>query len=78
VAKTHRGVRSEFARLAKTQPRIGRELTTFLGTAYQFKTIADYAVGASATPISAREARVALITASRFVDAVVEVLGSSA
>jgi uncharacterized protein (UPF0332 family) len=36
VAKTHRGVRSEFARLARAEPRIGRDLVTFLGTAYQF------------------------------------------
>lgn len=28
AAKTHRGVRSEFARLAKAEPRIGRELVT--------------------------------------------------
>jgi uncharacterized protein (UPF0332 family) len=33
IAKTHRGVRSEFARLARTEPRIGRDLTTFLGAA---------------------------------------------
>lgn len=38
AAKTHRGVRSEFVRLAKAEPRIGRDLATFLGTAYQFKT----------------------------------------
>ena len=38
VAKTHRGVRSEFTRLSRTEPRIGRDLVTFLGTAYQFKT----------------------------------------
>jgi hypothetical protein len=42
VAKTHRGVRSEFSRLARGEPRIGRDLITFLGTAYQFKTRADY------------------------------------
>ena len=37
VAKTHRSVRGEFARLARAEPRIGRDLVTFLGTAYQFK-----------------------------------------
>jgi uncharacterized protein (UPF0332 family) len=30
VAKTHRGVRSEFARPARAEPRIGRDLITFL------------------------------------------------
>jgi hypothetical protein len=33
VAKTHRGVRSEFARLARNEPRIARDLVTFLGVA---------------------------------------------
>ncbi|MGA9866285.1 MAG: hypothetical protein WBQ75_07560 [Acetobacteraceae bacterium] len=50
VAKTHRGARSEFSRLSRAEPRIGRDLVTFLGTAYQFKVRADYAVGSSATP----------------------------
>ena len=44
VAKTHRGVRS-----------VGRDLVTFLGAAYQFKTRADYAIGATAAPITAAE-----------------------
>jgi hypothetical protein len=47
VAKTHRGVRSEFARLAKDEPRIGRDFVTFLATAYQFKTQADDALPSS-------------------------------
>ncbi len=34
VAKTHSGVRSEFARLAKDNPRIDRALIMFLGQAY--------------------------------------------
>lgn len=38
VAKTHRGVRSEFARLAKHEPRIGRDLITFLGAACQISS----------------------------------------
>jgi len=74
AAKTHRGVRSEFARLAKAEPRIGRELVTFLGGAYQFKARADYAVGSSAAPISPDEAIAALTTAARFIAAVTELL----
>ena len=34
IAKTHSGVRSEFARLAKDTPRIDKTLPTFLAQAY--------------------------------------------
>ncbi len=44
VAKTHNGVRSEFARLAKNDPSIEKTRTSFLAQAYEFKTIADYGV----------------------------------
>jgi uncharacterized protein (UPF0332 family) len=74
IAKTHSGARSEFARLAKSEPRIGRDLVTFLATAYQFKTRADYAIGATATPISAAEADAALATTARFINTVAHVL----
>jgi uncharacterized protein (UPF0332 family) len=74
VAKTHRGVRSEFARLARAEPRIGRELITFLATAYQFKTRADYAVGATAAPITPAEATAAIATTTRFIDTITQVL----
>jgi uncharacterized protein (UPF0332 family) len=73
VAKTHRGVRSEFARLARAEPRIGRDLITF-GTAYQFKTRADYAVGSTTTPITPDEATAAIATTARFIDAITQVL----
>jgi uncharacterized protein (UPF0332 family) len=68
IAKTHRGVRSEFARLARAEPRIGRHLVTFLGAVYLLKTRADYAVGSTATPISAAEAAAAIATTTRFND----------
>ena len=42
IAKTHSGLRSEFNRLAKGEPRIGRDLVKFLSTAYELKSIADY------------------------------------
>ncbi|MEJ2389491.1 MAG: HEPN domain-containing protein [Chromatiaceae bacterium] len=41
VAKTHSGVRSEFARLTKDDPAIGGGLSTFLAEAYVLKQIAD-------------------------------------
>lgn len=76
VTKTHRGVRSEFARLAKAEPRIDREVMTFLGTAYQFKARADYGIGPTATPITAAEASAAIATAERFIDTVALLLAS--
>jgi uncharacterized protein (UPF0332 family) len=41
VAKTHRGVRSEFARLAKAEQRIGRDLVTFLGASWRRLPVQD-------------------------------------
>ena len=77
VAKTHRGVRSEFARLARAEPRLGRDLVTFLGAAYKFKTRADYAIGSTATPITAAEADTAIGTSERFIDTIVQLLPPS-
>ncbi|HEX5326290.1 MAG TPA: HEPN domain-containing protein [Acetobacteraceae bacterium] len=72
VAKTHRGVRSEFSRPARAEVRIGRDLITFLGTADQFKTRADYAVGSTATPITPAEATAAIATTARFIDTITQ------
>ena len=74
VAKTHRGVRSEFARLAKADPRIGRDLVTFLAAAYQFKMRADYGIGSAGVPVSRAEAAAAIAAAERFIETVVELL----
>ena len=74
VAKTHRGVRSEFTRLTRTEQRIGRDLVTFLGAAYQFKTRADHAIGSAATPITDAEATTAIATTARFIDIITQVL----
>jgi uncharacterized protein (UPF0332 family) len=40
--RTHSGVRSEFARLARHEPRISREQVSFLGWSYELKNAADY------------------------------------
>jgi uncharacterized protein (UPF0332 family) len=45
AAKTHRGVRSQFNRLARQEPGIEREFLTFLAEGYEFKTTADYGIG---------------------------------
>ncbi len=57
VAKTHRGVRSEFARLARAEPRIGRDLVTFFGAAYQFKTRACHRLDRNAVDASRGDRR---------------------
>jgi uncharacterized protein (UPF0332 family) len=45
IVKTHSGVRSEFARLARETPDIDKALPIFLAKAYKFKEIGDYGVG---------------------------------
>lgn len=70
VAKTHSGVHSEFARLARAEPRIGRDLVVFLAAAFQFKQRADYAIGPTAVPITAAEAAAALASAALFIDSI--------
>jgi uncharacterized protein (UPF0332 family) len=42
VLKTHNGVRTEFLRLTKDEPRIDADLRAFLSQSYNLKTIADY------------------------------------
>ena len=74
VATTHKGVRIEFARMARREPRIDRELTRFLATAYQLKATADCGIGPTAARITADEAAAAITTASRFIDTITQVL----
>ncbi len=73
IAKTHSGVRSEFARLAKDDPRIDRALPAFLAQAYNLKAVADYAVG-SDVGVTLEEAEEAIMMASRFVDRIAALL----
>ena len=74
VAKSHRGVQIEFARLIRAEPRIGRDLVIFLTTAYQFKQRSDYAIGRAAMPITSGEAATALADAARFIETIKKVL----
>jgi|SRR5579872_3431417 uncharacterized protein (UPF0332 family) len=73
VAKTHSGVRSEFARLAKVEPCIERSFPTFLARAYSLKENADYAIGHNAG-ITIDEAKQAIEIAVRFVDGLAQLL----
>jgi uncharacterized protein (UPF0332 family) len=69
TAKSHNGVRSEFARLAKNDPHIDPSFPSFLARAYNLKTTADYAIGDIAG-VSISEAEQAIESAARFVDGV--------
>jgi uncharacterized protein (UPF0332 family) len=48
VTKTHKGVHTEFARLAMNEPAFDVELRRFLPRAYDLKAICDYGVGPDA------------------------------
>ena len=73
AAKSHSGVRSEFARLARAEPRIDRAFPTFLARAYSLKESADYAIGHE-VGVTIAEAEQAIALATRFVDAIAQLL----
>jgi uncharacterized protein (UPF0332 family) len=73
AAKSHNGVRSEFARLAKEDPRIDRGFAAFLARAYNLKATADYAIGDDAG-VSLSEAGQAIESAAQFVAGVSRLL----
>lgn len=74
TAKTHRGLRSEFARLSHNEPRIDREYLTFLAQAYEYKSIADYGAGSASPSITAEDATSAIETAERLIDCIASLL----
>ena len=78
AAKTHRGVRSQFNRLARQEPGIEREFLTLLAEGYEFKTIADYDIGPAIDAIPPDDAASAINTAGRFIDAITELLAGEA
>ena len=65
IAKSHSGVRSEFARLVKDDPRTGKAMTAFLAQGYKFKEIGDYGVGADAI-VTMSDAQAAIGSANAF------------
>jgi uncharacterized protein (UPF0332 family) len=74
VAKTHRGVRSSFARLAASDPRLDRTLTQFLARPYQRKEVVDYGVGPYQASVTEAEAQEMIDTAAGFTDRIAEIL----
>ena len=70
--KTHSGVQSEFARLARQAQPVDPELRAFLGRTYNLKSVADYETGPQSFVTEAQTAE-AIEAALRFV-AVLEAL----
>ena len=77
VAKTHRGVRVEFARLSQAEPSLAPWLITFLARAYELKSIADYGTGDEAAVTTATAAS-SLAEAKRFLATIEALLNSPA
>ncbi len=73
VAKTHRGVQTEFLSLTRIDPNFTPDQRIFLSQAYNFKAIADYETGPG-SELSAQRAAAAVTQAHEFVDAVRHVL----
>lgn len=76
IVKSHSGMRTLFARLARDDVRVAPELGSLLARAYKFKEIADYGVGARGV-VTAEEAREVLAIAERFIGAVAALLPPS-
>lgn len=75
IAKTHRGLRTEFARLARAEPRIDPTFVRFLANAYEIKSVADYGAEPGAD-VSMEDAHVTIATAGRLIDCIAGVIGS--
>ena len=73
IAKTHSGVRTEFARLAKDMPGIDKAFAAIFAKAYSYKEIGDYRVGRDAH-VTLAEANEAIANAERFIACIITVL----
>lgn len=77
IAKTHRGVRTEFARLTKDDTSIAKALPEFLAQAYHYKEIGDYSVNPEEV-VTMQNAERAIASAANFLDCIEVVLTSGA
>lgn len=69
IAKTRRGLRTEFARLARTEPGIDPAFVRFLANAYEIKSVADYGAEPGAN-VSMKDAQATIETAGRFINCI--------
>jgi len=74
VAKTHRGLRAQFAQITRDEPLIDQSVAEFLGRAYELKSLADYGTGAEAR-ISFETAEAAIKAGTWFVDCIAHLIG---
>ena len=65
--KTHSGACTEFARLAREEPRIGRDQVSLLAWSYELKNVADYE---QTERVSRSEAERAIEEASRLMETI--------
>ncbi len=77
AAKTHAGVRSQFAQLSTLEPRIGADMTTFLSDAFNMKKVADYELGPDAL-LPMDRVMSAIAKATAFVERLSELLDAGA
>jgi uncharacterized protein (UPF0332 family) len=73
IARTHAGVRREFARLAKDDGRVAQGMTTFLAQAYEYKEVSDYNVDPKAV-VTMQNAETAIARATDFLDRIEAIL----
>ena len=73
IAKSHKGVSSQFHKLAKAEAAIGPRLASDLSATYHFKEAADYETGTAAM-ITPADARDAISMAESFVAVIARVL----
>jgi uncharacterized protein (UPF0332 family) len=73
--KTHSGPRSEFARVARREPRINREHVSLLGWSYELKNAADYQQGHR---VSQAEARRAIDEAAQLIETIAAIINAVA
>jgi len=73
VAKTHSGVRAEFACLLKNTMAFDRALLTFLAQSYKYKEIGDYGVG-HGVMVTEAEAAEAINKATEFIERIADLL----
>jgi uncharacterized protein (UPF0332 family) len=77
AAKTHAGLRTEFARLVQGTDRIERWMTTFLANGFRFKSLSDYDV-TQEDPITVANAQALIVEARKSVARVADLLGEDA
>jgi uncharacterized protein (UPF0332 family) len=73
AVKSHSGMRTMFALVAKADPRVDRKLASLLGRAYKFKETADYGVG-SQSIVTVEEAQGVVDIAQHFIKAIAQLL----